>query len=218
MVEKNNKKKPRADRWYLELMAPNTRGSDFAWLDPTPVYLNQAAFNQLLDDLIKDITDFDIQLIAGIDAMGFVLGTGLAARLNLGFLPVRKAGKLCVETDAVEFTNYSGRRQVLELRKPALEKGTRVLVVDQWVETGGTMEASIKLIERQGGIVAGFCAIAIEENEKTKKLCVAYPNATAVVQGSSWYKQCNDQKLKSFENYYPEIAFEKNIVSRKDNI
>ena len=59
MVEKNNKKKPRADRWYLKLMAPNTRGSDFAWLDPTPVYLNQAAFNQLLDDLIKDITDFD---------------------------------------------------------------------------------------------------------------------------------------------------------------
>ena len=64
-------------------------------------------------------------------------------------------------------------------------------------------------LERQGGPIAGFCAIAIEENEKTKKLCVAYPNATAVVQGSSWYQQCNDQKLKSFENYYPEIAFEK---------
>ncbi len=213
MVEKNNKKKPRADRWYLKLMAPNTRGSDFAWLDPTPVYLNQAAFNQLLDDLMKDITDFDIQLIAGIDAMGFVLGTGLAARLNLGFLPVRKAGKLCVETDAVEFTNYSGRRQVLELRKPALEKGTRVLVVDQWVETGGTMEASIKLIERQGGIVAGFCAIAIEENEKTLALCNEYPSATAVIPGSLLYDQCNKQYLESFENYSPQAALQRNIHS-----
>ena len=214
MPNKLHKKGSRSDRWYLNLMAPNTKGVNFAWLDPTPIYLNGPAFNDLLDDLIEDLSDFNIQLVAGIDAMGFVLGAGVASRLRVGVLPIRKAGKLCVETDAVGYTNYSGLQQKLEVRLPAFKKGTRVLLVDQWVETGGTMEASIKLIERQGGTIAGFCAIAIEENEKTKKLCVAYPNATAVVQGSSWYKQCNDQKLESFKNYYPEIAFEENIVSR----
>ncbi|MEO1458164.1 MAG: adenine phosphoribosyltransferase, partial [Pseudomonadota bacterium] len=125
-------KGPRDERWYLALMAPNTKGARFAWLDPTSIYINGAAFHDLLDDLMADLAGLEIDVVAGLDAMGFVLAGGLAARLGVGMLPVRKAGKLCVETDAVAFTNYSGRTQEMEMRLPAFAPGTRVLLVDQW--------------------------------------------------------------------------------------
>ena len=67
--------------------------------------------------------------------MGFVLGSALAARIGVGFLPIRKTGKLCVDTDSVSFSNYSGRTQDMEMRQPAFAAGTKVLLVDQWIET-----------------------------------------------------------------------------------
>ena len=149
-------KGPRNDRWYLNIMAPNTKGDKFAWLDPTSIYINAQAFNDLLEDLLEDLKDVECDVVAGLDAMGFVLGAALAARRGVGFLPIRKAGKLCVDTDKVSFSNYSGRTQDMEMRLPAFAPGTRVLLVDQWVETGGTMDGSIRLIERQKGIVGAF--------------------------------------------------------------
>ena len=147
-------KGPRDDRWYFKLMAPNTKGTQFAWLDPTSIYINQTAFQDLLADLLADLEGLEFDVVGGLDAMGFVLGAALAARRDVGFLPIRKAGKLCVDTDRVSFTNYSGRTQDMEMRLPAFGSGTRVLLVDQWIETGGTMEGAIDLVERQGGVVA----------------------------------------------------------------
>ncbi len=145
---------PRDDRWYLSLMAANIKGPKFSWLDPTGIYINQAAFRDLLADLVAELDASKIDVVGGCDAMGFVLGAALAARLDRGFLPVRKADKLCVATDRVEFTNYSGRTQGMEMRLPAFAPGTRVLLVDQWIETGGTMAGAIELVERQGWSVA----------------------------------------------------------------
>lgn len=197
----------RDDRWYLNIMAPNTKGDTFAWLDPTSIYINAAAFNDLLDDLMADLDSVKYDVVGGLDAMGFVLGSAIAARSGVGFLPIRKAGKLCVETDKVSFNNYSGRTQDMEMRKPAFAAGTRVLLADQWVETGGTMDGAIRLIERQGGVVAGLLAIAIEENERTKTYREVYPCISAVVPGSRWQAECNAQTLSSFDSYKPEIAF-----------
>ena len=200
-------KGPRDDRWYLNLMAPNTKGPKFAWLDPTSIYINGAAFHDLLDDLVADLADARPDVVGGLDAMGFVLGSALATRLGVGFLPIRKAGKLCVETDRVSFSNYSGRTQDMEMRLPAFAPGTRVLLVDQWVETGGTMEGAIELVVRQKGVVAGIAAIAIEDTERARKLRETYPCAAAVVPGSRWQEECNRQTLSSFERYRPEMAF-----------
>ncbi|MGA0924497.1 MAG: phosphoribosyltransferase family protein, partial [Lutimaribacter sp.] len=191
-------KGPRDDRWYLNIMAPNTKGDKFAWLDPTSIYINGAAFNDLLDDLMADLKDVDYDVVGGLDAMGFVLGAAIAARSGVGFLPIRKAGKLCVDTDKVSFGNYSGRTQEMEMRKPAFGPGTRVLLVDQWVETGGTIDGAIRLVERQGGVVAGLLAIAIEENERTDHYRQTYPCISAVVPGSRWQAECNAQTLSSF--------------------
>ncbi|MGB0853486.1 MAG: phosphoribosyltransferase family protein [Pikeienuella sp.] len=200
-------KGPRDDRWYLNIMAPNTKGDKFAWLDPTSIYINAEAFNDLLDDLLEDLKDVEFDVVAGLDAMGFVLGAALGARRGVGFLPIRKAGKLCVDTDKVEFGNYSGRTQDMEMRLPAFAPGTRVLLVDQWIETGGTMDGAVRLVERQKGVVAGMAAVAIEENERTDGYRKAYPCASAVIPGSRWQTECNAQSLSSFKNYSPEAAF-----------
>ncbi len=202
-------KGPRDDRWYLRLMAPNTKGEKFAWLDPTSIYINGEAFHDLLDDLTADLEGVEADVIGGLDAMGFVLGAALATRLGVGFLPIRKAGKLCVDTDSSSFTNYSGRTQDMEMRKPAFAPGTRVLLVDQWVETGGTMEGAIALVEQQGGEVAGIVAIAIEETTRANALCARFPAVSAVVRGSKWQAECNAQTLTSFDSYKPEMAFPK---------
>ncbi|WP_390913178.1 phosphoribosyltransferase family protein [Pseudosulfitobacter sp. SM2401] len=200
-------KGPRDDRWYLNIMAPNTKGDKFAWLDPTSIYINAEAFNDLLDDLLEDLKDVECDVVAGLDAMGFVLGAAIAARCGVGFLPIRKAGKLCVDTDKVSFGNYSGRTQDMEMRLPAFAPGTRVLLVDQWVETGGTMDGSVRLVERQKGVVAGMVAVAIEENERTNGYRATYPCVSAVVPGSRWQTECNSQTLSSFDTYNPESAF-----------
>ena len=202
-------KGPRVDRWYLNIMAPNTKGPKFAWLDPTSIYINGEAFHDLLDDLVADLDGIDADVVAGLDAMGFVLGSALATRLGIGFLPVRKAGKLCVDTDKVSFSNYSGRTQEMEMRLPAFAKGTRVLLADQWVETGGTMDGAIRLVERQGGVVVGLAAIAIEENPATDEYRRKYRCAAGVIRGSHWQTECNAQKLSSFGRYAPEMAFPK---------
>lgn len=204
-------KGPRDDRWYLRLMAPNTKGPTFPWLDPTSIYINQDAFQDLLDDLLADLAGVSFDVVGGLDAMGFVLGAGLAARTGTGFLPIRKAGKLCVETDAVEFTNYSGRSQSMEMRKPAFAPGTRVLLADQWIETGGTMDGAIRLVERQGGIVTSLVAIAIEDNARTSAYRENYRCVAAVVPGSRWQAECNAQQLSSFSNYLPEDVFPRTV-------
>ena len=200
-------KGPREDRWYLRLMAPNTKGDKFAWLDPTSIYINSAAFHDLLDDLCADLSSNDIDVVAGLDAMGFVLGAAIATRLDRGFLPIRKAGKLCVDTDTVSFTNYSQRTQEMEMRMPAFAAGTRVLLVDQWVETGGTMDGAIRLVERQNGTIAGMVAIVFEDNEKTRSYRNDYHCVSAVLPSSEWQKQANKQYLDSFASYNPEAAF-----------
>jgi len=207
MTKHKPNKGPRDDRWYLSIMSPNTKGEKFAWLDPTSIYINGAAFHDLLDDLEADLAGVEFEVVAGLDAMGFVLGAALATRRGVGFLPIRKAGKLCVDTDNVSFTNYSGRTQDMEMRQPAFAAGTRVLLVDQWVETGGTMDGAIRLVERQKGVVAGIAAIAIEDNERTAQYRRSYTCAAAVIPGSKWQDECNAQMLKSFADYKPEMAF-----------
>lgn len=126
---------------------------------------------------------------------------------SVGFLPMRKAGKLCVETDKVSFGNDSGRTQDMEMRLPAFATGTRVLLADKWVETGGTTDGETRLVARQGGVVAGMVAVAIEEAARTDEYRKAFACVSAVVPGSRWQTECNAQKLTSFGHYTPERAF-----------
>ncbi len=205
----SNNKGTRDDRWYFSIMSPNTKGEKFAWLDPTSIYINGEAFHDLLDDLCAELSADDVDVVAGLDAMGFVLAAGIATRLGKGFLPIRKSGKLCVDTDSATFTNYSGRTQDMEMRLPAFAAGTRVLLVDQWVETGGTMNGAIQLVEQQQGSVAGIVAIAIEDCEQTAGYREKYKCVSAILPDTEWQRQVNNQYLESFKSYTAEMAFPK---------
>jgi adenine phosphoribosyltransferase len=192
--------------WYLKHMAPNIKGEAFAWLDPSAAYVNSRAFNSMLDDLATPFLSKKVDVVAGIDAAGFVLGTALAVRLGIGLLTIRKAGKLPVPTDQVNFVNYTQRQQTMELRNPAIRSGTKVLIVDQWVETGGTMNAGIELIERQGGEIAGVVAICIEEAPAGLALREKYLCSTAVKPGTSFQAQCNEKYLDFFNDFNWDIV------------
>ena len=197
-------------RWYLPLMAPNVKGERFAWLDPSTIYISAAAFHALVDDLVAPFSSSDVDVVAGFDAMGFVLGSAIATRLGKGFLTIRKAGKVPVETDVVDFVNYSRRTQQMEMRNPAFAPGTRVLLVDQWVETGGTMDAGIRLVERQGGVIAGIATVCIEENDGGAAYRSRYRCSTAVIPGTAEQDQCNRKTMDHFASfdpasYFPEI-------------
>ena len=198
---------PAGERPYLAAMAPNVKGERYAWLDPSTLYINAAIFRAVVDDLVAPFDPADIDVVAGFDAMGFVLGSAIAVRLGKGFLTIRKAGKLPVDTDTVQFVNYSGRTQEMAMRTPAFRPGTRVLLVDQWVETGGTMDAGIRLVERQGGVVAGVATVCIEESERTRVFRERYRCSTSVPPGSEWQRQCNAQWLEYFSRFDPAVYF-----------
>ncbi|MGH0177772.1 UNVERIFIED_CONTAM: hypothetical protein FKN15_076140, partial [Acipenser sinensis] len=141
--------------WYLDLMAPNVKGPKYAWLDPSRLYCNKQGLQDCIEDLLEPFQGETIDLVAGIDAMGFILGSAIATSLGKGFLAIRKSGHLCVKTHSQDYTDYSGREKAMEVRTDVLKAGVRVLIVDQWVETGGTMKAAIKLVEQQGAVVVG---------------------------------------------------------------
>lgn len=149
-------------------MATNTKGSDFAWLDPSRLYCNSQALADCVKDLSGPFQSDTIDIVAGIDAMGFILGSCVATTLGKGFLAIRKIGHLCVETESQKYSDYTGREKTMEVRLDVLKPGLRVLLVDQWIETGGTMRAAIHLVERQGATIVGVAAIAIENTEGGK--------------------------------------------------
>jgi adenine phosphoribosyltransferase len=142
--------------------------------DVTPIFAEPAAFAALVEDLLAPFRDAGVQRVVGTDALGFVVGTALALRLGVGFVPVRKGGKLPVRNERVAFKDYTGVEKVFELRANPWPPGTRVLLSDEWIETGATAKAAVTLIEQAGGVVAGIVAIAFRKNEKTAELWAKY--------------------------------------------
>lgn len=156
---------------YLRLIDTNTSG---ARCDVTPLFADPAAFAQLITDLAKPLSPSAIDYVAGVDALGFILGAAMAVRLEKGFIAIRKGGKLPVPATAAEFADYTGRRKVLEIRRGILKAGDRVLIVDEWIETGAQVQAAIELIEAAGGEVAGIATINMDSNPLPSRLREEY--------------------------------------------
>jgi len=128
--------------------------------DVTTLFADASGMKLMLDQLETSVAALSLDLIAGIDARGFILGGALADRLRLGFIPVRKKGKLPSDTIEEEYTLEYGTA-TLELHKDAIKKGQRVLLVDDLIATGGTAMAAISLLERLGADIAA-CAFIVD--------------------------------------------------------
>jgi adenine phosphoribosyltransferase len=137
---------------------PNWPKQGIMFRDITTLLQDAPAFSHTIELLLERYKDKKIDMVAGIESRGFIIGSILAHRLNLGFVPIRKKGKLPAETESEEYELEYGK-DVIEIHKDAIAPGMQVLLVDDLIATGGTSMAACKLIKKCGGNIVEFCAI-----------------------------------------------------------
>ena len=123
--------------------------------DITTLLQDGPAFRLVIDALAQRYRAGRVDVVVGIESRGFIFAGALAHQLNAGFVPVRKLGKLPAKTIQVEYELEYGR-SALAIHEDAIERGQRVVIVDDVLATGGTMAATIRLVEQLGGQVAGI--------------------------------------------------------------
>ena len=128
--------------------------------DVTTLFADTRGFRIAVDQLLHPYAGTPIDKVAGLEARGFILGGAIAHQLSVGFVPIRKAGKLPGKTISQSYQLEYGDA-VMELHDDAFQPGERVLLVDDLLATGGTAEAGIRLVERLGAQVVG-CAFVID--------------------------------------------------------
>jgi adenine phosphoribosyltransferase len=128
--------------------------------DLTTVLKDKQGFHNLIDQLCAHYNGHKIDVVAGIEARGFIFAPALAYRLGAGFVPVRKPKKLPAKTRAISYALEYGTDS-LELHEDAIQPGDRVIICDDLLATGGTAAAAAKLVQELGGIVEGL-AFAVE--------------------------------------------------------
>ncbi len=144
--------------------------------DITPLFQDPQALRLMMDAFVHRYFDQGIDVIAGVDARGFLLGVTIAYELNLPFVPVRKKGKLPFKTISEDYELEYGKATI-ELHDDAVKKGDKVVLFDDLIATGGTMLAAAKLIQRLGGEIVEAAAIVdlpdLKGSEKIK--AAGYP-------------------------------------------
>lgn len=128
--------------------------------DVTTLFSDPRGFRMAIDQLLHPYAGLPIDKVVGLEARGFILGGAIAHQLSVGFVPIRKKGKLPGRRISQDYTLEYGQATV-ELHEDAIQAGEKVLLVDDLLATGGTAQAGIKLIERVGGNVIG-CAFIID--------------------------------------------------------
>ncbi len=126
--------------------------------DITTLLSDADALREVIDRFAAHYRAVDIDLVVGVESRGFIIGAPLAIRLGKGFVPVRKAGKLPGPTHGVDYDLEYGNDRV-EIHQDAIQPGNRVLMVDDLIATGGTIEGSGKLIEQVGGVIVGYAFV-----------------------------------------------------------
>jgi len=126
--------------------------------DITTLLKDPVGFRITINELVNRYKGSRIDKIAGIEARGFIIGAALAFQLSVGFVPVRKKGKLPAETIGHDYELEYGSDRI-EMHVDAVSQGDRILLVDDLIATGGTAEAAVKLIEKMGGKIIECCFV-----------------------------------------------------------
>lgn len=138
--------------------------------DITTIFQDSRALRGIMDSFIQRYIDKKLNVVAGIDARGFLLGVTIAYALNISFVPVRKKGKLPWETISEKYTLEYGEAEI-EVHKDACNKGDRVILIDDLIATGGTMEAALKLMNNLGAeVLEVACIVDLPDLGGSKKL------------------------------------------------
>lgn len=124
--------------------------------DVTTVLQNADGLHLAIDEMQDKIKDLDFDVVLGPESRGFIFGVPIAYNLHKAFVPVRKKGKLPCETVSMEYELEYGTATI-EIHKDAIKPGQKVVIIDDLIATGGTIEAIIKLVEGLGGEVVGIC-------------------------------------------------------------
>jgi len=128
--------------------------------DITPLLADPRAFPAAVDALCAPFKKAGVDYVAGVEARGFIFGAAVAAKLRAGFVPIRKKGKLPCETESATYTLEYGK-DCIEMHRDTIPRGAKVLLVDDLLATGGTMQAACELVEKVGAEVVGV-AVVIE--------------------------------------------------------
>lgn len=141
--------------------------------DITTLLKDKDGYNHMIDLLVERYKGVEIDVVAGIESRGFITGSVLAHRLGVGFVPIRKPGKLPAETVSEEYELEYGKDKI-EIHTDAIEKGSKVLLIDDLVATAGTCVAAANLVRKLGGDIVE-CSFIVElpdlkGREKLEKL------------------------------------------------
>lgn len=138
--------------------------------DVTSILQDKDGLNLAIKEIERLIGDVDFDLVLGPESRGFIFGVPIAYNMNKGFIPVRKKGKLPRETVSMEYELEYGTAEI-EIHKDAIKPGQKVIIVDDLIATGGTIEAIVKLVEQLGGeVVKIVFVMELEGLEGRKKL------------------------------------------------
>jgi adenine phosphoribosyltransferase len=151
---------PKVDVRSLIRTVPDFPRPGILFRDITTLLKDTAGFRTVVEELAAAYRDDHVDKVAGIESRGFIIGAALAYRMQAGFVPIRKAGKLPAENFGQDYELEYGADR-LEVHRDAIGAGERVLLVDDLIATGGTAEAALRLIRIAGGMVAG-CAFVID--------------------------------------------------------
>ncbi len=148
--------------------------------DITTLLKDPAALRQVLDEFTEAYKDAKVDIVVGIESRGFIFGAPLADRLGAGFVPVRKLGKLPAKTIAADYTLEYGTNTI-EMHEDAIIPGQQVLIVDDLLATGGTVEATARLVRQLGGEVVALAFLIELKFLKGRERLPDYP-ITALIQ------------------------------------
>ena len=142
--------------WKFHIRSiPDFPKKGIVFRDITTLLKNGPVLRNAIDTMADYFRDSGAEIVIGPESRGFIFGTGVAYKLNIGFVPVRKPGKLPAEVESQTYELEYGT-DTIEIHKDAVSRGTKVLLIDDLLATGGTMEAACKLVEKLGGEVVGI--------------------------------------------------------------
>lgn len=162
-----------SDALSLIRQIPNFPQPGILFHDITPLLANQCAFKTVIEEMAKNLIELDY--VAGMEARGFIFASALSNQVNVGFIPIRKAGKLPSDTYQEKYGLEYGA-DTLEIHKDSCQQGSQVLIVDDVLATGGTAIAAIKLVEKTKATVCKLVfLLEIEALQGRSKVLSEFP-------------------------------------------